>query len=342
MGDPKISFPGQDPEKSANKSTEQKQLMEAEKIHSAVAQWLADTSEYVLEDIPKSKEEIIEIINEIGKAPYDAIIAYPSDEIIDKLYPLFLEDWERERKERAGFDSDEKWPDTAEWPEDIEIEDAYPDFETWRKTKDKKYPTQESGKETTEQPMSVHDFLDLLKNKIIDELAKIDNLGLTDEQKRDLGIKKAFMGLSGISIRRGLDLGGTPYENPEIKIDEDYFSKDRNGLQKLEEFLNSELKFTHFADSFWDRAESLDSELYEKIKEIYKQTGFRPIDLPNIKENWLKIKEHSERKEKERDERIKNYVSPYEAKRRRDEQDKKRYAKNKEELIKDLENRKEK
>lgn len=331
----KMETGGTTPEK------EQENKLKAEKLHSVITQSLADASEYFLEDIPISKEEIIELIPDIYK-DYQIDETIPSDDIIDKLYPLFLEDWERERKDRAGFERDEDWPNPSDWSTDIKIEDAYPDFETWRKTKDKKEPTQESGKEITEQTMSLHDFLDLLKNKIIDELAKIDNLGLTDEQKRDLGIKKAFMGLSGISIRRGLDLGGTPYENPEIKIDEDYFSKDRNGLQKLEEFLNSELKFTHFDDSFWDRAESLESELYEKIKEIYKQTGFRPIDLPNIKENWFKIKEHSERKEKERDERVKNYVGPYEAKKRRDEQDKKRYAKNKEELIKELENRKEK
>ncbi|MCX6766044.1 MAG: hypothetical protein NT136_03760, partial [Candidatus Moranbacteria bacterium] len=121
-----------------------------------------------------------------------------------------------------------------------------------------------------------------------------------------------------------------------IKLDEDYFSRNEEGLEKLEEFLNLELKFTLFEDSFWDRAESLEKDLYEKIRETYKQVGFRPIDLPNIRENWLKIKEYNDEKKKKIKERIKNYVSPYEAKRLKDEQDKKRYAKNREELIKKL------
>ncbi|MCX6765592.1 MAG: hypothetical protein NT136_01360, partial [Candidatus Moranbacteria bacterium] len=167
-------------------TSEKENKLKAEKLHSVITRSLADASEYFLEDIPISKEEIIELIPGIYK-DYQIDEAIPSDDIIDKLYPLFLEDWERERKDRAGFERDEDWPDPSDWPTDIKIEDSYPDFETWKKSSVLK--TSESPREkSVERLMSLHDFLNLLKEEIISELSKIDNVGLTDEQKEYLGI----------------------------------------------------------------------------------------------------------------------------------------------------------
>lgn len=319
--------------------------LKAEKIHSGIVQWLSDTSEYFLEDIPKSKKEIVELIK---TANQDQGIHedLPSDNVINRLYPLFLEDYERERKNEAGFDDDEDWPDPKKWPSNVKIEDPYPDFETWEKTEIEKI-SGESKKESAEQPMQLHEFLDLLKQEIITELSKIDNIGLTDVQKRSLGIKKVIggidTGVSGITISRGVDFGSMPFVKPEIKIEKDDISENKDGLQKLEKFLNCKLKFTYF-DDFWERAESLDEELYKKIKEIYSQTEFQPIDLPGIRENWVRIKEYNDKKRKETEEQLKNYISPAEAERLRKlekKAEKERYAKNKEELIQKILKKKE-
>lgn len=314
--------------------------LKVEKLHSAIVQWLADTSEYFLEDIPKSKEEIIEIIQAMSKSyeadSYEAdeniTIDGANDDVIDDLYALFSEDWERERKARAGFDSDEEWPDPNEWEKDVLIEDSYSDFETWKKPRIKK-ALENLKEESVERRMPLHEFLNLLKQEMTVELSKIDKIGLTDEQKGYLGVKKSFMGMMrGVQISRGINFGSMPYTDPKIEINENDFTEGKDGLERLEELLNHEFQFTHF-DDFLERAEGLGEQVYEKIKDTYSQIKFKPIDLPGIGENWLKIKEYNDKKEKAIKEKLKNSISPYEGKRLRDERDKIRHAKNKEELI---------
>ncbi len=265
----------------------------------------------------------------------------PQNDIIDGLYPLFLGDWEGERKDRAGFDADEDWPDPSEWPEDVVIEDPYPNFETWKKLEIKK-TSQDKKEESMEQPMLLHDFLELLKKELIGVLSKIDQAGLTDEQKRYLGIKKSFMGLSGIKINRGFDFGSEPYTEPKVEIDDKFFS-DKGGIKKLEEILNMDFEISHF-DDFWERAQSLEGGLFEKIKELRSQIKFKPIDLPQIKDSWLKIKEHKDKKNKRSEELTEKYVrlrkELSESKKMREEQEKERIerecAENKRRLIQEI------
>ncbi len=319
---------------------EEERKIKAEKLYSEIVQWLGDTSEYTKDDIPTSRDKVIEIIRAMYK-DYGVKESIPQDDIIEKLYPLFLEDWEGYRKESAGFDEDEDWPDPSEWPEDIVIEDPYPDFEVWKKAKIEEMP-RDLKEESAEQPMSLHDFLELLKREMISILSKIDEVGLTDEQKRYLGIKKSFMWLSGIKISRGLDFGSAPYTEPKVEIDERLFS-DKGGLKKLEETLNMDFKISHF-DDFWERAEGLEEPLFKKIKEACNQIKFKPIDLPQVKDSWLKIKEHKDRENKRNEEMIEERARRRkelsESKEAREKQEKERIerecAENKRRLIQEI------